>query len=962
MAFNLYSKDGQLRLTIPLSDNCIYHDAIGGDCYVGISAVLTECVGIAVGDYGDWEGMRFWATEAYQPRQEAEQQWSYSFNLYGTQSIIKGALMLSAIGTPLFALTAPAIDHVKLVVKNINRWLGKEEWSVGEVITTKPLVIDYSAGVYANEAMAKIAQEANTEWWVEGTSIHLGRCLRGEPLTLGYRHGARTIEAGTSSNVKFFSRLFPIGSSRNIDPDRYGDTRLHLPSGAHYVERGTELGIVEHYEAEAFSHIYPRRVGTIGGVRSKEVTSSEGKPYTIYYVKDADLPFNPDEYSIAGLVKHIIFQSGDVAGVDFECNYLSQSGEIEIITQWPYSDDTQLPNAILAPKVGDTYALYNLRMPDEYYRLAEQELQEAVERYMDEHCVDNRLYKVATDYIDLAQRGAQLRIGQRIILQSSRLFAQGTHASRITALSIKMARPTDADIEVSEVISRTTQSKLQDDVRSLYTEVREAQATLPNIIRSWETTTPTDNNLYSARATGRHFLRKDMPDTATGHITLEDGVSFGQYKGGLLGKGGRITAKGDGELRNLRLWESLEVPELRYNRVSIYTGIRWDTFGGGIVESCSPTSPTAGGLYLKIEDGEVGAIAEGDLCMGIWHDMAGGNETATTDDRHGRFTFAGFRTVYFRIDSIPATDPDGRSNSDGHYCTYILREGTSTHPYATMHFAGRGNVSNPQRQAFTYTTTEYSLQLAGVNAWEFTEDNYKQIHGNLNGFALSGKAFAGYGGVLKDVHVYGSIEQFDNAPLRIEYLTTHGTELLEGEATTITPTLLQGYNPIRDGLTWTLRSETGQEIAPTQGSFVIRYTDLRDEAQTTLFTLTATSPQGQASQSIAIRRLRNGSDAKVFVVEIEQGSQFYRAEQTFIARLRALLIDGDKDITTTLHPSQIRWTRESQGDDTAWDTAHASSFETIDITTADMAGETTIVCTLYDESGRIASSRKIAIE
>lgn len=961
MAFKLYSKDGQLRLTIPLSDSCTFQETIGGDSTVGLSAVLDECIPIAVGDYGDWNGRRFWATESYTPRMESTQRWAYSFNLYGTQSIIKGALMLNAIGTPLFALTAPAVEHVRLVVANINRWLGREEWKVGEVVATKPIVIDYSQGMYCNEAMAKVAEEAKTEWWAEGTTLHLGRCLRGEPLILGYHQGLRNLEATTATNVKFFSRLYPIGSSRNIDPDRYGDTRLHLPDGVKYVERNTERGIVEHYEADAFSEIYPRRVGTLSAVRSKEVMNSEGKPYTIFYFKDKDLPFNPEEYSIAGLVKHVIFQSGDVAGFDFECNYNHATEEFEIITQYPYDDDTQLPNAVLSPKVGDTYALYNLRMPDAYYRLAEEELARAVAEYMDDHCIDHALYKASTDYIDLEERGVKLVVGQRVRLLSDTFFENGHKDTRITSLSIKMARPTDADIDISDVLSRTTQASIKDDIRSLYGEVREAQATLPDIIRSWETTLPLDNNLFSARATTKKFLRKDAPDRAEGEITFGDGARFGEFESGLLGRGGQITAEGDGEMRNLHLWESLEVPELRYNRVSIYTGIRWDTFGGGICESVIATSPTAGGLYLKLEEGEVGAIAEGDLCMGIWHDTKGGNETTTNDDRHGRFTFAGFRTVYFRIDSIPTTDPEGRSNADNHYCTYLLREGETAHPYATMHFAGRGNVSNTARQAFTYTTTEYSLQLAGVNSWEFSEDNYKQIHGNLNGFSLSGKSFKGYGGVLKDVHVYGTIEQFNNAPLRIEILTSHGTELLETEETTITPTLFQGYNSITENVEWTLLSETGQTFAPIDGGFIVRYSDLRQDAQTTLFTLKATSDKGKATHNIALRRLRNGTNAKTFVVEIEQGSQFYRAEQTFIARLRALLIEGDTDITATLHPSQIQWTRESQGEDEPWNIAHASAFETIDITTADMAGETTIVCTLYDESGRIASARKISI-
>lgn len=963
MAFNLCSKDGAIKLAIPLTDGCMYYNSIGGDCYVGLSALLDQGISIEVGDYGDYEGQRFWAVAQYTPRQEGGRHWRYNVQLYGAQSIIQGALMLNALGSPLFALTAPAVEHIRLVVDNINRWLGRSEWRIGEVVTTDSITIDYSSGVYCNEAMAKIAEQTHHEWWAEGTTLHLGKCLRGEPIRLRYQQGLRNIEAATASNVKFFSRLYPIGSSRNIDVDRYGDTRLHLPNGQRYIERNTEHGIVEHYEGDAFADIYPKRIGTLSSVRSHEMRSSQGKSYSIYYVKDDALPFDPNKYSIGGLVKHLVFQTGDLAGLDFECNYDSITGEFELITQYPYNDDTQLPNETLAPKQGDTYVLYNLRMPDEYYPLAEQELATAVAKYMDEHCIDHSLYKAATDYIYWADHQIIPQIGQRVRLYSDELFGQGGYRdTRITQVAVKMSRPTDADIEMSDVLSRTTQRKMQDDIKSLYHEVRAAQSTLPNIIRSWEGTPPTDNNLYSARAVSRRYLSKELPDVAQGHIQFNDGIELGSYKPGLSGTGGVLDRQGNAELRSLRLWDRLEVPELRYNRVSIYTGIRWDTFGGGIIERCESTSETTGDLYLKLEQGEIGGIAEGDLCMGIWHDDRGGNHSSTTDDRRGNFSFAGFKTVYFRIDTIPAQDPRGKDNSDRHYCRYVLREDAPLiHPYSSMHFAARGNIQDKSRQAFVYTTTEYSLQLAGVDSWIFREEHYKHIQGNLQGFSLSGKRFDGYGGILKDVHIYGTIEQFDNAPLRIEYITTHGQELLEEESTTIIPTLYQGYNAITESIQWTMHKEgTNPKVLQPQ-EMHISYDDLLQDRSTTLYTLSATCKQGRAQQTIAIRRLRNGQDPKLFVVEIEQGSQFYRSEQSFIARLRAYLLQGDRDITETLHPSQIVWTRQSQGDDKAWAVAHQSASTTIDITTDDMAGDTTIIATLYDEHGRIAAAKRLSI-
>ena len=170
--------------------------------------------------------------------------------------------------TPSFPLTAPAHEQVALVVENINRQMGTTDWKVGEVIDTENLVVDYE-GTYCSDALNMIADAAETEWWIDGMTVNLGRCEYGESVPLGYANGAESIDIASADDVKFFTRLFPIGSSRNIDREHYGATRLQLPGGAKYVEQDTHLGIVEHYEREAFSGIYPRRVGKVSSVRSE---------------------------------------------------------------------------------------------------------------------------------------------------------------------------------------------------------------------------------------------------------------------------------------------------------------------------------------------------------------------------------------------------------------------------------------------------------------------------------------------------------------------------------------------------------------------------------------------------------------------------------------------------------------------------------------------------------------------
>ena len=551
MELKIYDKRNGLRTTLVPDSSSTHHEEVGGDDYLSVSLDSQECVTLELNDWTVWEGRKFWCVETYTPKQTGRRKWTYSVKLYGAASLIKQALMLNTEDSPVFSYTATAREHVALVVKNLNRWMGGiTDWKVGKVEATGNIVVDYSEGLYGNDALKKIADEAGTEWWIEGMTVNVCRCERGVEVTLGYGNGLLSIERDSADNVKFFTRLFPIGSSRNIDAEKYGSSRLLLPSRATYVERNTELGIVEHFEQGAFQEIYPRRTGKVSSVRKETKKGDDGKPFDIYYFTDGEMNFDPNEYEIGGLVKRVTFQTGQLAGLGndedgehyFEVNYNSERREFELITIWPYDDDTQVPGGVLEPKAEDTYILWNVRMPDEYYPIAEEEYATAVEKYMDEHCLDRSVYKCSTDYVALKKRGVVPCMGQRVRLESDRFFASGYRESRITVVDQKLERPTEADIEISDVLSQTTQSRMADEIENVRSEVKANTVELPDVIRSWDTTLPTDNNLFSARRSEQEFLSRKRNDRTKGRITFEQGVVFGEEENGF------VDGKGNAEL------------------------------------------------------------------------------------------------------------------------------------------------------------------------------------------------------------------------------------------------------------------------------------------------------------------------------------------------------------------------------------------------------------------------------
>ena len=565
MLLTLYDQYGIIKTTLSPNDTSTQDKEIQGDNVLSLSFTLYEYVSIDVNDYVVFEGEHYWAVEKYLPQEKSTVEWEYNVKLYGIESLIKRFLVLKTVdgdNEAVFTLTAKPSEHIDLIVQNINDGMGNTtNFKKGTVEGTENVVIEY-AGKYCDEALKELAEAVGVEWWIEGETVNLCRCEHGEEVTLGYGNGLTSIDRDVADNAKFFTRLFPIGSSRNIDPGHYGSSRLQLPNGVKYVDVNTErYGIIHHYEQEAFSGIYPHYEGSVSDVREKTVTDNDGKPFKIYYFRDENLPFNPNDYEIGGLVKHVSFVTGELAGLGvdddhyFEVNYeVNNKGEgwFEIITIWPYDNDIQLPGESLIPKRYDHYILWNMRMPDNYYSRAENEFREAVTEYINQHALDVSRYKAPTDHVWIENEGVNLHIGRRIRLESQEYFPDtGYRASRITRISRQVTLPSQMDLEISDALSTRTLDKIDDNIRDVknYTGSLVGRMSLPDIIRSWDTTRPTDNNLYSARRSHREFLSKTYADRAKEKIIFDKGIEIGDFEAGE--EGARIDGLGNAELLTL---------------------------------------------------------------------------------------------------------------------------------------------------------------------------------------------------------------------------------------------------------------------------------------------------------------------------------------------------------------------------------------------------------------------------
>lgn len=769
MELKIYSKEGNLKLTASPDSNSAATCGIQEESVLSLSFTAFECVTLEVYDYADFLGRRYWILERYQPKMNCDSEWSYSVQLSGVEGLTTQVLMVNPDDddNPILTLTAPAREHAALIIANMNRKMGTTEWKVGEVVVSEYIDIEYT-GKYASDALSELSSAAGTEWWFDGMTLNISRCEFGEPVPLSYGDGLiGGIERSMADGVKFFTRLFPVGSSRNINPDRYGHARLQLPDGAKYVEQDTHLGIIEYFEQEAFDAIYPRRIGTVGAVRSEERTSDDGSPFTVWYFTDPDIPFDPNQYEIGGLVKRVTFQTGELRGREFEVNYDSEKKEFEIITQWPYDNDMQLPSEPLVPAPGNEYVLWNISMPDSYYPAAEQEFKTAVDTFMADSRKDISVFQASTDFTVVDKRNLDLKPGQRIRLGSDKFFPDtGYRDIRIVAISRSVVQPGSMTLKMSDVLSTGRISRIENQISEVTQITRQVSSEFPDIIKSWEETPASDTTLYSSRKSEREFLNKRRGGTVEG-ITrflkrqqLDEGFRTSDFASGITGFGAQIDGRGAGELESLFIRRFLEVPELRKNRVGISVGDDWSAPGAGVIESVDKDQKL---VTLKLEEGEIGAVAVEDICMGIFHDFdPSNNATADSDDGRGNFSFAGFATVYFRI-----TEVLGDRNEQ---FRYELRPLSATFtrqidPMESMTFVAYGSFTNPARQSSRYSTRTYQRYLRNVSDWEFTAENIAAQFGDLTNLSVFGIQMSGYSAYLDNIYLQGMISSLDKKAL-----------------------------------------------------------------------------------------------------------------------------------------------------------------------------------------------------
>lgn len=704
-----------------------------------------------------------------------------------------------------WSYTAPLISHLEIFLRNLKalgyKYKGRDyTFSIDSTVETSAKLMTYD-GINMLDALFGMAKKWGCECWITDSIINFGRCEYNTAVRLEL--GVNVVEMTCSeSKSTYATRIYAFGSTLNL-PKNYRQAdesllvngvvqrRLMLPEGTPYIDAYPNMSTEEAIEQIVkFDDIYPRRIGSISSVTTKEYTdkieNEDGtvteEKWTAYQFTDTGITFDK-EYTLPGESLKVAFQSGLLTGLTFDVKFDPNSKDEqlwEIVANEDYG--RKLPDNILYPASGDKYILsgFDATKLEElgFVTSAEQELKEAAVKYVNKAKIDPNTYTcVGMSKSAYSADGIHklLSAGDRVLLVNPAFFKDGRE-SRIIGFEFNLAHPFYSPIyTVGETAPRTRIGDLEEKVDSLtfkgqtYTG---GGGSGVYVIGTSDDTIPTDRNVFSALRSLAEFINKKKDDIVQGVISFMKGIRIGKFVTGMIGGTGAAmwldeNKKSILEIDKIHAREELIVPKITFNCIDVISGDKANTFAYGTIKTVDKKNRIA---TLDLLEDQWGTLHVNDICRGIFHNLEGGNKEQDLYDENGFMGYSGFATSYFTPTRIIESKAGYMSFE------YNLQVGTSVHPMPGMNFFAYGNFTDKERQSITYENRYYKRILEGVDTWLINPDKHIMYQsGLLEGLNIGGMEMHGHGTFQKNGYMTGVQIQF--TPDQIDQLTTYSVNL-----------------------------------------------------------------------------------------------------------------------------------------------------------------------------------------
>lgn len=504
----IYNNIDQLIIDIDVDDSSYRHRVIKGDNNIVLKYSLPEHVEIPVGSYCQFQGQRYTLERPEAFKKQHNRRFDYTVTFESNQAKASIWKFRNPVdGRLKFSLTATPKEHLQMFVDNMNR--RDTGWTVGECVSGTETLINYDHD-FCIDALKRQATTFETEYEIEGKRVSLKKVEynKNNPLPLAYGCGngfKSGLGRSNSSDQPPTEILFVQGGSDNIDPSKYGNAELLLPKGQSIQFDGEkfenedgfvpenarsyivdDLGLsIRRTDKPLFSlaedsldasSIYPKRVGWISSVVPVD------KDNNFYDFVDKDIPSNLDYEAclIEGETMTVIFQSGMLAGKEFEVKYYHNSVKgqaarrFEILPQ--EIDGVTMPNETFKPRQGDSYAVFHCMLPAAYIRDDETKTGGSWDMFRAavRHLFDNEEQKYSfTGELDglWAKKdweniGGRIRLGGYVLFRDENFQQEGVLV-RITGIKEYINNPHSPTIELS---NQTVGDSVSSELKTLKSE------------------------------------------------------------------------------------------------------------------------------------------------------------------------------------------------------------------------------------------------------------------------------------------------------------------------------------------------------------------------------------------------------------------------------------------------------------------------------------------------------------
>lgn len=480
-----------------------------------------------------------------------------------------------------WSLTAALDVQLGVFLRNLKAlgytYKGKEfVFEIDSTVENKAVAMTYD-NMNLLDALFSMAGEDkwNCDCWITDNVIHFGRNEFGDAvkIELGVEASAMT---RSESKGTYATRIYAFGSTRNI-PENYRpieeqtvvngvvQRRLMLPAGTPYIDVYPDMSQEEAIEdIVVFDEVYPRLESTMSSVstRTETVTNEDGGQETVTYYRyrDTGLNFSKD-YILPGQELTIIFQSGKMNGLEFGVIFDPDNNGSqlwEIVRSEDYG--RPLPDDTIYPENDDKYILSGFdpkfvsvqMIPD-----AEQELKEKAQKIADQRKKDDGTYytTLRSEWVNEDKLKRFFEFGQKINLVNKAFFENGRE-SRVLGWEFNLDIPWDSPVyTIGESMPYSRLNDVEEKLESItykgHTYVGGGGSSI-YVIKTNDSTAPSDSNVFSAKRSLATLLRKDKEDQTNYLIKLLGGIispflTSPDFVTGMMGAGMSLSSEKGGE-------------------------------------------------------------------------------------------------------------------------------------------------------------------------------------------------------------------------------------------------------------------------------------------------------------------------------------------------------------------------------------------------------------------------------